>query len=126
MPRLRKWAERGRVFERYYSSTSTTQPTHATLLTGLHPWEHGVPRNGMVLTDERITLAERLRDAGFRTVAAVASFPLHRQFGFDQGFETYHDGVHGGGYRTLGRKSGPRRAVPLQRGRHDPDGPGAA
>ncbi len=48
MPRLRKWAERGRVFELYYSSTSTTQPTHATLLTGLHPWEHGVPRNGKV------------------------------------------------------------------------------
>ncbi len=91
MPRLWEWAKRGRVLERYYSATSSTQPSHATLFTGLHPWEHGVPRNGMVLVDERVTLAERLKDAGFRTAAVVVSFPLHGQFGFDQGFDTYHD-----------------------------------
>jgi arylsulfatase A-like enzyme len=93
MPRLRRWAERGRVFERYYSATSSTKPSHATLFTGLNPWEHGVPSNFMVLTDERVTLAERLRDAGFRTAAAVGSFAVNSKFGFDQGFETYHDHV---------------------------------
>ncbi len=93
MPRLRRWAERGRMFERYYSATSSTKPSHATLFTGLNPWEHGVPSNFMVLTDERVTLAERLKDAGFRTAAAVGSFAVNRRFGFDQGFETYHDQV---------------------------------
>ena len=49
MPLARERARSGRVFERYYSATTSTQPTHATLLTGLHPWQHGVPRNGLVL-----------------------------------------------------------------------------
>lgn len=91
MPLLAKWAEGGRVYERCYAATSSTQPTHATLFTGLHPWEHGVPRNGAVLVDDQVTLAERLQDAGFTTAAAVSSFPLHRTFGFAQGFHTYHD-----------------------------------
>jgi arylsulfatase A-like enzyme len=58
----------------------------------------------MVLTEERVTLTERLRDAGFRTAAAVASFPLHRHFGFNQGFQTYHDDfTEGGADRWGGR-----------------------
>ena len=91
MPRLAEWARDGAVFERYYSATSTTQPTHATLFTGLHPWEHGVPFNGAVLAAEHRTLAEQLQDAGFYTAAAIASFPVHSQFGWDQGFYQFLD-----------------------------------
>ncbi len=91
MPALHALADRGQTFERNYASTSTTQPTHASLFTGLHPWAHGVTRNGLVLADERTTLAERLRANGFETHAVVASFPLHEQFGFAQGFDTYVD-----------------------------------
>jgi arylsulfatase A-like enzyme len=91
MPELARWAEEGTVFERYYSASSTTQPTHATLFTGLHPWQHGVPCNGAVLPQEHATLTERLRDAGYHTAAAVASFPVHRQFGWDQGFAEFRD-----------------------------------
>ena len=107
MPRLWRWAERGRVYEHYYSATSSPQPSHATLFTGLDPWEHGVPRNGMVLADEHVTLAERLKDAGFQTAAAVASFPLHRQFGFDQGFETYDDEFTEAGAEQWNQKTVP-------------------
>lgn len=91
MPAVEALAERGLVFERAYSSTSSTQPTHASLFTGLHPWQHGVTRNGMVLGEEQHTLAERLRDSGFETSAIVASFPLHRTFGYDQGFDRFDD-----------------------------------
>ena len=49
MPATSAYARRGARFERAYSATSTTQPTHASLLTGLHPWEHGVTDNGEVL-----------------------------------------------------------------------------
>lgn len=93
MPRLRRWAERGRIYERYHSAAPSTKPSHATLFTGLNPWEHGVPAQFMVLTAERVTLAERLRDAGFRTAAAVGSFAVNHQFGFDQGFDIFHDQV---------------------------------
>ncbi len=94
MPLLAARAERCTVFERAYSASSTTQPTHATLLTGRHPWEHGVTRNGIVLGEEEPTLAEALKERGFETHAVVAAYPLHRRFGFAQGFDSFHDDFH--------------------------------
>jgi arylsulfatase A-like enzyme len=91
MERTREWAQDAAVFERYYSATSTTQPTHATLFTGLHPWQTGVPFNGALLAPEHETVAEQLQRAGFTTAAVVASFPVHHQFGFDQGFDVFDD-----------------------------------
>ena len=42
--------------------------------------------------DERFTtVAETLREAGYRTGAVVASFVLDAKFGYDQGFERYDD-----------------------------------
>lgn len=89
MPQVRAWADRGRVFDQYYSVTSTTRPTHATLFTGLYPWEHGLTSNAMSFSRQHETVAEILSDEGFETAAVVASFPLHGVFGFDQGFELY-------------------------------------
>ncbi len=91
MPATRRWASEGLVFERAYAATSTTQPTHASILTGLHPWEHGVTRNGMLLQPDVQSVAELLSAAGFETAAVVGSFPLHRRFGFAQGFDSYDD-----------------------------------
>jgi arylsulfatase A-like enzyme len=89
MPKTRAFASRGAWFDNFWAASSATQPTHATLFTGLHPWEHGVPRNGTVLADHHRTVAERLSDEGFATAAVVASFPLHPRFGFDQGFDVF-------------------------------------
>jgi arylsulfatase A-like enzyme len=89
MPLTAAFAERGAVFESFYAATNVTQPTHATLFTGKHPWQHGVTRNGQLLLAEQRTLAEELRDAGFATGAVVASFPLAGRFGFAQGFADY-------------------------------------
>jgi arylsulfatase A-like enzyme len=90
MPLTWARAQAGRVFSRHYSVTSTTQPTHATVFTGLLPWEHGVGRNGLLLDGDRETLAEQLGQAGFEARAVVASYPLHPFFGFDQGFDDYY------------------------------------
>lgn len=92
MPRTRAFASRGVQFRHFWAASSSTQPTHATLFTGLHPWQHGVPRNGTVLADRHHTLAERLREAGYATAAVVASFPLDPRFGYAQGFDVFvHD-----------------------------------
>jgi len=91
MPATAAFAARGLRFTRVHAASSSTQPTHATLFTGLHPWQHGVARNGLVLGGERATLAERLAAAGWSTAAVVASFPLERRFGFAQGFASYED-----------------------------------
>jgi arylsulfatase A-like enzyme len=91
MLRLAGRAGQALVFERFYASSSTTQPTHASFLTGLHPWQHGVTRNGLVLADRHTTVTEILQQAGFRTAAVVASVPVSRRFGFAQGFDRYED-----------------------------------
>ena len=91
MPRLAARADAAARFVDSWTSTSTTQPTHASLFPGKHPWEHGVVRNGMPLAPEQLTLAEQLGEAGWQTSAVVASFPLARRYGLDQGFEVYVD-----------------------------------
>lgn len=91
MPRTSAFLAEGLFFPVSFAATSTTQPTHATLLTGLPPWVHGVTRNGVVLAEKHETLAERLHGAGYSTHAVVASFPLHAMFGFEQGFDRYDD-----------------------------------
>ena len=97
MPRLKAWAERASSFDRFYTSTASTQPSHASMLTGLHPWQHGVSSNGMQLAERYLTVAEALRDKGFSTSAVVASFPVSRRFGFAQGFDRFDDDFGRGG-----------------------------
>lgn len=91
MPHLAEWASDATVFERFHAASSSTQPSHASMLTGLQPWAHGVHRNGMRLEAVRRTVPEILGEAGFETAAVVASMPLASVFGFDQGFARYVD-----------------------------------
>ncbi|MGH7899757.1 MAG: sulfatase-like hydrolase/transferase, partial [Candidatus Binatia bacterium] len=96
MPMMAARAARGAVWDRCFSSTSSTQPTHATLFTGLHPWQHGVSRNGQILDARHRTVAEVFRHAGFHTVAVVGSFPVTRHFGFGKGFDEFDDSLDRG------------------------------
>ena len=93
MPLTLARARRGLAFERFFAATSSTQPTHASLFTGLHPWQHGVTRNGMTLAEEHTTVAEALRAAGFTTGAVVGAFPVVRRFGFGQGFDVFDEAL---------------------------------
>lgn len=111
MPELERWAQGGEIFDRCFSATSTTQPSHASMLTGLHPWQHGVTRNGQRLAAELVTVPEKLQEAGFATAAVVASFPLASTFAFDQGFEHFDDrfelGKPGSQWRQDAETAGP-------------------
>ncbi|MGK0486594.1 MAG: putative AlkP superfamily pyrophosphatase or phosphodiesterase, partial [Myxococcota bacterium] len=89
MPLTQAWARRGLTLDRHYAASSTTEPTHASLMTGLSPWQHGVSRNGLVLDGKYTTLAEIYSQNDYRTGAVVSSFPVHRTFGFEQGFEKF-------------------------------------
>jgi arylsulfatase A-like enzyme len=91
MPRLLARAEGGTRFARFYAASSSTQPTHASLLTGLHPWQHGVTRNGEVLDARFQGVAQILSEAGFETAAIVASYPVAAEFGFGRGFDSYRE-----------------------------------
>ena len=71
------------------SSTSWTLPSHAAIFTGLQDSAHGVTDPSRRLAAARVTLAERLRDAGYQTAGFYGAPFLHPVFGLDQGFETW-------------------------------------
>ncbi|MDH3687688.1 MAG: sulfatase-like hydrolase/transferase, partial [Myxococcales bacterium] len=76
-PHLLQLARQGVRFERAFSSSPLTLPSHATLLTGLRPREHGVRDNGrFVLPPGLPTVTQALHDAGWTTGAFVGSFVL--------------------------------------------------
>ena len=89
MPLTLALAQKGMIYTKFFSSASTTQPSFATMLTDLQPWEHGVTRNGQVLDKKHVRLAEILRKHGYSTHAVVASFPLKPEMGFAQGFDEF-------------------------------------
>jgi len=70
-PFLDSLAARGVLFENAVSSVSHTAPAHATILTGLHPLEHGVQQNGRKLDEGALDLGRLFGQAGFRTAAFV-------------------------------------------------------
>jgi choline-sulfatase len=83
------------LYLRAYSHCPMTLPSHASMLTGLLPTEHGVRNNlGDRLDGSKFpTLARRLRDHGYRTGAAVSSYVLRSETGIDHGFDFYEDSV---------------------------------
>jgi len=91
-PRLDALARSGLRFERATTVVPLTLPAHSSLLTGTFPAWHGVRDNGgFYLGNEQVTLAEVLRDRGFRTGGFVAAFVLDRRWGISQGFDRYFD-----------------------------------
>lgn len=98
-PSLDRLAEEGALFEVVTSSSSWTLPAHAALFTGLPDSVHGADRSSRQLIADRHTLAERLQEAGYRTVGIWSGPLLDPQFGFGQGFEAYwgHREPIGGG-----------------------------
>jgi len=68
-------------------------------MTGLEPFEHrtgvsiGRGNTESSLAHEYSTLAERLSEAGYRTMAITTNGYLKRPFGLDQGFDWYDDAL---------------------------------
>ena len=92
-------AESGVLFERHYTVVGLTEPSHVSLFSGLYPRQHGVRRNGVMLSAEMPLLAEVLAEAGYRTGASIGAGVLGAQFGLDRGFDVFDESfdVAGGG-----------------------------
>ena len=93
-PAMCALAEDGVLFERAYTTRTSTTPAIASMLTGLYPHRHGVKELYYVLPPAMTTVAERLRAHGWATGGFVSSFVMVRDFsGFDGGFDVYDDDV---------------------------------
>jgi len=82
-------AERGLLFENVLVTEPMTSPSHASLLTGVTPWKHGVITNGFRMKDGVDTLAAALRRAGYDTAGVVAIAHLGDSRGFRYGFNQF-------------------------------------
>lgn len=118
-PNIDRLAAEGVRFSHAYSTTFWTLPSHASLLTGLHPSEHGATSETNHLPGAVTTLAETLRAEGYRTAAWVSNPWLEAERGFAQGFEQYGElwrEALRGGTVALDRE-GVRRAIGFIEGR---------
>jgi len=84
-PFLDSLAERGALFTRVQASVSQTAPSHATMLTGLVPFAHGVLANGLALPPDALDLARLFRQAG---VPSAAFLNVRFLSGITGGFDT--------------------------------------
>jgi len=101
-PSLQALGEAGAVFEHAYAVTPVTLPSHATLLTGLDPPDHGVRNNGTHFLPETIpTLATVLQERGFTTAAFVSAAVLESRYGLARGFGVYDDDLSAGKPKEL-------------------------
>ena len=91
-PNLDALARSGVAFDFAHAHAVVTLPSHASILTGLYPFAHGIRDNaGYRLPDGSTTLATFLKSHGYATGAFVGAFPLDARFGLATGFDVYDD-----------------------------------
>jgi arylsulfatase A-like enzyme len=96
-PNIDGIAQQGVLFEHAFATTSYTLPSHASLLTGRYPYEHGVEwkTSRALLDGSHLTLADALHSRGYRTAAVSANvFWFTRPRGFGRGFIRFEDYFH--------------------------------
>ncbi|MHB0969249.1 MAG: sulfatase-like hydrolase/transferase [Thermoanaerobaculia bacterium] len=93
-PNIDALARNGIRFDNAMAGAPLTLPSHATILTGMHPHRHGLRNNAAgSLPDDAATLPTSFAGAGYRTAAFVGAFVLDHRFGIGRGFETYDDEI---------------------------------
>ncbi|KXB07482.1 hypothetical protein AKJ52_00020 [candidate division MSBL1 archaeon SCGC-AAA382C18] len=89
-PTIHSLIKEGTFFDQAISSTSTTSPSFASILTGLYPFQHGIRSlSGYKLDEKAKTIAERLNKHGYYTHAEITG-PLLPELGLNRGFDKYN------------------------------------
>jgi arylsulfatase A-like enzyme len=98
-PHLDDLARRSVRFENAFAQASVTLASHLSLLTSLYPPQFGIVRDDgqnymqnvtkLRLSDNVVTLAEVLADAGYSTAAFAGGGLVSRSYGFAQGFDHF-------------------------------------
>ena len=82
-------ASKGLRFSNCRTSAPWTLPAHASLMTGLYPTQHRAVDDGVKISADAATLAEKLQGAGYKTGAVVTHYYVAGQFGFKRGFDDF-------------------------------------
>lgn len=88
-----------------FSHALWSQPSVASIMTGTYPSMHGAGGHNETLPEEIPTVAERLADAGYRTIGVSSNPFFSANTGTDRGFDQF-DFVSGGAlFREAGLKA---------------------
>src|SRR4030042_35608 len=88
-PFLEHLAEQAVVFDRAYATAPWTLPSHASFFTGLFLSEHHCDSFTHRLSDQYLTLAEKLSASGYVTLGYSNNYSLNRITGMAQGFDHF-------------------------------------
>jgi arylsulfatase A-like enzyme len=97
-PNIDAFASQATLYRRAYSTAPWTLPTHASIMTGRYPFEHGAHTFKLKgkslreypLDEYFLTLAEAMKQEGFATAALTANTGyLDPRWKLDQGFDVY-------------------------------------
>lgn len=90
-PFIDRLAKNGIRFKNVITPLPLTSPSHASILTSLHPLIHQLIINKNRLDEKNETIAEVLKKNGYYTIGATAVGHLSNQFYFSQGFDSFSD-----------------------------------
>lgn len=90
-PSLDRLAGRSFAFTEASTPLPKTPQAVSSLMTGLYPASHGVRDLFSLLDASHSTLAEVLREEGWRTGAVVTNMLIGHGSGLGQGFDRFHD-----------------------------------
>ena len=104
-PNIDMLAKEGIRFDMSISTSAATPISHASILTGLNPFEHGVrvlyAANGCKLPKTIPTMATILHNECWETAAFLSAFPVSEFYQFDRGFDIFDNGMTGDVYNKM-------------------------
>jgi len=90
-PNIDQLSEESLVFTNVFALSPNTRISVPTMITGLSYLNHQVTEDDLTLGDEATTLAEYLREAGYRTACFSANPNNSRAIGDDQGYDEFFE-----------------------------------
>lgn len=90
-PNIDSFAGEGLLHSNAFANASWTRPSAATILTGLYAKNHKTMTRDSKLPSNIITLGQILKNEGYYTIAVVTNLNLSQVFGFDKGFDEFHE-----------------------------------
>ncbi|HUU82896.1 MAG TPA: sulfatase [Phycisphaerae bacterium] len=97
-PNFDALAREGARFDSAIAQAASTPVSHASIFTGLNPYQHGVrviyAASGYRLAGSIPTLTTVLKERGWHTGAFLSSFTVSEFYGFDRGFDVFDNGLH--------------------------------
>ncbi len=96
-PNLDRLFRRGTQYADVVTASPWTLPSHGSLMLGSRPMVHGIGFQQGAIPETAETLAKIFSRAGYRTVGISGAEILNFQYGFQVGFDLYHEFIAGPG-----------------------------